>query len=178
MKKSERGFSLVELMVSVGISAIIAYVLYLSLRVGDVQNQTLQWRMTLEDQAREGLYRMIQEIRQTAPNRVVINANRLQIDVPDPASPVTGAFRVNWAGAHRVVYSIGGAGNRQLLRTDQNTGRVAVLANDVTGVTFVGNGAQPTLMTVTIRVQRALPNNRLLPAVPLALTGQAEIRNG
>lgn len=72
----ERGFSLAELLVVVAVSSVILYAFFIALRVGDEQFQTSQLNMTIQESTREGLYKMIQEIRQSSPNRVKI--------VPDP----------------------------------------------------------------------------------------------
>jgi prepilin-type N-terminal cleavage/methylation domain-containing protein len=177
-RKKSLGFTLIEMMITVGISSMIAYAMFAVMRSGQEQSNTSQMRMTIYDSAREGLYKMIQELRLTAPDRVDItnNGGRIQFDVPNPASPINADYTINWDGATQVTYTLGGANNTQILRTTTN-GQSTVIANDVTAINFTGNAAEPSLVTVTISVQRTMTNNRVIPANPLQVTGQAEIRN-
>jgi len=148
------------------------------MRTGQEQTQSAQTRMTVYDGAREGLYKVIQEIRSTAPDRISITNNgaRIQIDVPDPSNPTNGDFTINWNSAAQITYSLGGANGTQLIRT-QPDGSTSVIANDVVALNFTGNAANPSVVTVSLSVQRALVNGRLIPQTPLQLTGQAEVRN-
>ncbi len=178
MKLNEKGYTLMEMMMTLVVSSVLFYGLANSMQVGTQQLDTAGLRMDIQESAREGLYRMIQEIRQSAPTRITIGQGgaTLQIRVPDPANPVLADFTPNWAGSRNITYALGGNGN-QIIRTDVTSGQTRVVANDVTSVTFTGNMANPTLVTVTVRVQRALPNGNLVPVTPMQLSGQAEVRN-
>ncbi len=179
IKMKRPGFTLVEVMVSTALSVIIAFTVFAVLRAGDAQSQTAQVQMILKDSAREGLYKMIQEIRQSAPDRVSIGAGNatIQFNIPDPANAVTADFHVDWADSFLIEYRLGGLNNSQILRTNLTTNQITIMANDVVGVLFAGNQANPTLVTVTMNVQRRLLNGRLLPFQPLQMSAQAEIRN-
>lgn len=175
----EAGFTILEMLVTIAISSIIAYAIFLVMGTGQGESEQTQLKMFIQDSAREGVYKMAQEIRQSAPDRIVIGnaGNTIQFAVPDPASPVNPDFSVNWTNAHPIRYSLGGANNRQILRTDLATNQTSVMANDVTALSFTGNGANPTTVAITVRVQRLMRNNRAVPVNPLQLTAQAEIRN-
>jgi len=177
--RSERGFSLLEMMISISISAMLFYTMYAVMRAGDQQVNTAQVQMELQDSAREGLYRMLQEIRQTAPDRITINGagTGIQFDVPASGNAFDASFNINWNGANTVQYSLGGLNGTQLLRTVVGSGQSTVLANNVTAINFTGNAADPTLVTITVSAQRTLLNGRQLPANPLQMSAQAEIRN-
>ena len=179
--RKQRGFTFVEMMVTIAISSMITYAIFAVLRLGDVHSQTAQLRMTIQDSAREGLYKMVQEIRQSAPSRIAIaggaNNNTIQFNIPNPVNPVAADFSVNWAGSNLIRYALGGTNNRQIIRTNLTTGQTSVMANDVATLTITGNNPQPTVVTVTVGVQRTLVNNRVVPAVPLQMTAQAEVRN-
>lgn len=167
-----------ELMISIAASTIIAYVIFVTIRATQDQLNTASVSMTMQTSAREGLYRMIQEIRESAPSRIVITPDGATIDfnVPDPSAPITAGYAVNWPG-HTIQYTRGGTNNSQIIRTNATTGQTSVVANDVTGIIFTGNTAEPTVVTVAIDIQRSLPNGRQIPITPMTLTGQARIRN-
>jgi type II secretory pathway component PulJ len=182
------GFSLLEMTMVAAISTIIFLAFFSLLQFGNVQSQTTQTMMTLQENARRGLAAIAQEIRLSAPTRVTIfdatcvtavvpatnPGSCLQAQVPDPANPVTGTFTANWGAAHTIRYSRNGAD--QVIRTDltavpqTNT----VIANDVTGLTFTGSSANPNVVTLTMTSQRTMANGR---AIPLTMTSQAEVRN-
>lgn len=178
-QKRSRGFTLVEAMLSVAISSMIAYSIFTVMRAGETQQEGIRVKMTIQDSAREGLYKMAQEIRLSAPDRITINGggDSIQFDIPDPSNPVEADYTVNWTGAHSIQYELGGDDGDQIIRTDLTSGQTSVIANDVTGLNFTGNSAEPDLVTITMGVQRTMTNNRQIPETPLQLTGQAEIRN-
>lgn len=178
MLKNERGLTLIEMMMSVGASAMIAYALFASMRIMTNNFESSNVRMTVQTSAREGLYRMTQEIRESSPSRVAVAAdgNSITFTVPNSASPVTGAYATNWG--NQIRYAIGTGGNStRIIRTDLTTNATTTMASDVTDVTFTGNAASPTVVTVALSVQRALPNGRNVPATPLQVSGQARLRN-
>ena len=162
-------------MVVVGLSAMIVYAMALAMRTGDVHHQETDVKMSLYDSTREGLYKMIQEIRQSSPSRITLGASTITFNIPDPNAPVTAAYAVDWASSDQVAYALGGTGNRQIIRT--SGGQTKVIANDVTSLSFTGNGGQPTVVTIAMNVQRALPNGRNIPATPFQMTAKAEVRN-
>lgn len=179
VQRKEKGFTIIEVMIALALSSIIAYGIYMALRSGDDQIRTAELKMTIQDSAREGLYKMVQELRQSAPERVAIGAgnNSISFQVPDSANPVDSGYEINWSGAHQIQYAIGGVNNQQVIRTNSTTGTTMVMANDAVSLSFTGNGADPTLVTVVIGVQRTLPNGRVVPNTPLLVSAQAEIRN-
>ncbi|OGW76583.1 MAG: hypothetical protein A3J52_02800 [Omnitrophica bacterium RIFCSPHIGHO2_02_FULL_49_9] len=176
--RNENGFTLMELMVVISISVLIAYALFIAVQYGDEQVRTAQLSMTLQNAARESLYQMSQELRQTAPSQVPTgaNGNSIQFNIPDPSNPIDADFTVNWTGALLIQYARGGLNNRQIIRTNMTTGTTSVIANDVVSLSFTG-GAAPQLITITVGAQKSLPNGRLVPTQPLQMTAQAELRN-
>lgn len=184
----EQGFSLVELMMAIGASTMIAYAMFAAMRVGDTQGEISDLRMTIQDSAREGLYKMIQEIRTSAPSRITVgmSCNSLTFNVPNPNSPVDATtYAVSWPG-HQITYARNAS--NQIVRTNATTGQTSILANDVTAVMFTTDATSPltcstgpagniTTVSVVTSVQRALRNGRLVPSTPLQISGQARIRN-
>lgn len=178
MKTREKGFSLIELMMVIGLSSIMFYALAMAMRGGSEQLDSTGLRMNIQESAREGLHRIVQEIRQSAPTRITIGAggNSVQFRVPDPANPTNADYTPNWVSSRNISYTRGGTGN-QVIRTDTTTGATQVVANDVVVLNFTGNGAAPTLVTVTMSVQRTLTNGKVVPNPALQLSAQARVRN-
>ena len=190
--QNEKGFSLIELLMVIALSSGIFYVLARGLSIGTDQMNEASIRMNIQESAREGLYKMVQEIRQSSPSRITIGAggNTLFFTVPNPNSPVAADYTINWAGGRVITYAMGAAGATatQIIRTDSSTpGQTRVVANDVTGLQFVGNIAAPTLVTITVSVQKELVGRgsmyngtyvrKLVPNPPLQISAQAEVRN-
>jgi Tfp pilus assembly protein PilW len=163
----------------IALFSVLLVGIFTILRVGSEQSDLSQTKMTLQESAREALNKMSQEIRQSAPDKVTLPANGLsiQLTIPDPATLVDSGYGVNWAGAHTVQYARGGQGNRQILRTDQTSNQISVIANDVASLQFTGDATPPHVITITVGTQRTLASGRAVPANPLQLTAQAEIRN-
>lgn len=185
--KSEKGHSLLELTVGIGISAMIAYAIFAAMRVGTEQADTNQIKMSLQESVREGLYKMIQEIQQSAPAWISIgtNCNSIQFRIPDSSNPTNPDYTINWVNAPLIQYALGGLNNRQILRTNFSTGGISVIANDITSVTFTTAAAapyscqqtNPRVVTARVSAQRTLTNGRAVPNAPLQMMSQTEIRN-
>lgn len=180
MKKimnSEKGFSLVELMIGLVMASIIAYATFSILRASNEQTQSADVKMAVQDSAREGLYKMLQELRLSAPNQVTVSANTIQFKVPNPAAPLGADYKVDWTNAHTITYSLGGANNRQIIRANLTTLETRVVANDVTSLSFSGDATPPRVVTITMSVQKSMLNARQMTATPLQLIGKAELKN-
>lgn len=175
---NQRGFSLLEMMLVIAISTVMMYVLFAALRAGDRQIQAAQVKMAIQESAREGLYRMIQEIRMSAPGRIDITGeDTIEFEIPDEGDRVTEGYQINWDSAQTVRYERGGDGGNQIIRTNVSTGEVSVIGNDITALEFEGNDASPEIVTITLSAQRETVDGRTVPEVPVQLSGQAEIRN-
>lgn len=176
---NEGGFTALEMLISVSLSAMIFYALFVVMRIGDQQIQQTQVKMFIQDSARIGINKMLEELRQSAPTRIQINngGTSLQFQIPNPSNPVGNDYKPDWTNSWTISYTIGGLNNAQLIRTNSTTGQTTVLANDVQGITFTGNMASPTVVTINMNVQRALNNGGVMPATPLQMAAQAEIRN-
>ncbi len=175
--KSQRGFTLLELMVTVAITVIMSYCLYLALRAGDQQRQAADAKMLIYDSSREGLYKMLQEIRQTASNRITFGTGNTSVtfSLPNSATPVAADYTVDWTTALQVTYSLGGASGNQVLRTVN--GVSTVIAHDVTALSFTGNTSPPSIVTVSLSVQHSTAGGRSMASTPIQLSGQARLRN-
>lgn len=187
LKKIQKmnGFTMMEMMVTVGISSMLTFSMFHVMKVGAVQSEVADVRMTIQDSGREAIYKVVQELRMTSPTRVTFGGSCASItfNVPDPASPVNSTTKaVNWPG-HQIQYAFAGT---QLTRTNVTTGQTSVIANNVTSAMFTtdttspftcATGASPNTVTAVLNLQRSLKNGRLIPATPLQVAAQARIRN-
>ena len=196
MKITRKGFTIVELMLAVAISAIVIFGVFGILHASNRQLEVIHARMTLQEGPREALFKMAQEIRQTAWHKIdpsgwvacepagmecssAINFV-VPVPTPDAASLVDANFTPKWA--NNIEYKLEG---RQILRvsTDLTTGltppprKQAILANEVTSLLFSRKAASPGLITITVAAQRELPDGRKIPEEPMQMIAQAEARN-
>ncbi len=165
-----------ELMLSVAVSVIITYVVFTAIRVITDQNNTSGLKMAIQTSAREALYKMLMEIRESSPSRITITGgDTIQFQIPNQTTPVTSGYAVNWGDT--IQYTRGGTNSSQIIRTNVTTSTTSVIANDVTSMAVAGNTTPPTKVTMTVNVQRSLLNGRAIPSSPVTLTGQARVRN-
>lgn len=178
--KSMQGFSLLEMMFVSSLLLVVAGVIFMTTRSGTEQNNAVETRMTLQDSAREGLYKMTQEIRQSAPEKITIDDDdeSITFEIPDPDDLVEDtSYALNWEDAHQIRYSLGGDEGRQVMREDLTTGDVTYLANDVASLSFEGDSEDPSLVTINMGLQRLTPEGRTVPEDPLEVSTQAAVRN-
>jgi prepilin-type N-terminal cleavage/methylation domain-containing protein len=195
-----RGFTVVELMISVAVSAIVIFGIFGILQASNKQLEVIHARMTLQEGPREAMFKMAQEIRQTSPDSSKLHtistpdANGIErantisfivpVPAPDAASLVDANFDPKWA--NNIEYRLDET-THQILRvsTDLPTEEVpippppktAILANEVTALEFSRESASPGLITITISAQRELPDGRRIPDEPIQMTTKAEARN-
>lgn len=169
MRKA-RGFTLVEVLVTVALFSMMMLMVGTVLRRGGEQTDLNDHKMALQGTLREGLYKMAQEIRESSPSRVAIANGGAGLSFQIPAS-VSNSGTITWSGP--ITYQLGGNG-RQLIRTDGGTGQITVFANDVQSVTFTASGAPIATVGYSVTVQRTLTNGRILSVTS---TGEARLRN-
>jgi prepilin-type N-terminal cleavage/methylation domain-containing protein len=175
---NERGFTLVELMVGVTISSIITYSVFTVMRTSQEQIYATDVKMAIQETGREGLYKMTQELRLSAPNRVTIagDGQSIEFQVPSHSAPVSSDYEANWDDAHTVSYQLDAA-NKQLIRImDGDAANAVVLMNDVTDVDFEGDATEPSVVSVTVDLERALGDGRAITE-NIDVTLNAELRN-
>lgn len=169
MIKGEKGFTMVEAMVSVMIMSIITVVTLQAFMTG-----TRLWDVTytesrLSGESRMAIERLTRELRNSATARIAIpQLGVLQFQVP---ASIDASGNITWSGW--IQYSIGGLNNEQLIRLDLTNGTTTVMANKVTTLQFVSNTNPPTL-TINLTAQDATDYGTLIP-IPLSCT--VELRN-
>lgn len=192
MKKKSRGFTLPEVTIAAAISTIILFGIFGILQVSNRQLEMIHARMSLQEGPREALFKMAQEIRQTAWHKIdtlatpdadgTERANEIRfvvpVPAPDAASLVDANFTPRWASNIRYMLD---TTNRQILRISEDLTtfetKQTVLANEITSLTFSRQSATPGLITITAEAQRVLADGRRIPDEPIQLATQAEARN-
>jgi prepilin-type N-terminal cleavage/methylation domain-containing protein len=189
VKKTERGFTLLEMMMVVAISVIIVCGTFAILQTSNDQLDIIHTKMSLEESTREALFKMAQEIRQTAYHKIVnfgtgnsLSGTTINFRVPVPAPDESTLVDQNYSPlwSYDINYSLD-TDTHQILRnaTDgaTNETKQAILANNITSLTFSRPSTSSGLVTITAQTQQEYSDGRLVPEEPLQVTTQAEARN-
>lgn len=190
MKKKQSGFTLLEVVIAIAISTIVLFGAFGISSACSQQLDVAQTRMTLQEGPREALFKMAQEIRQTAWHKLTAfdsvsteeASDRLEFIIPVPEPDQDDLVDINYSPkwASYIVYSLN-ADTHQILRTSTDLAsgatKQAVLANNVTGLNFSRGGTNSGLITIGATVQRTLSNGRTIPNSPIEIRTQAEARN-
>lgn len=183
MKHAQKGFTLVEVTIAAALSTILLGGVFGILLVSNKQLQVIDAKMSLEEGPREALFKMAQEIRQTSSNQFIgfgTSGSSIQFRVPVPAPDastlVNNTYDPLWAAY--ITYSLD-TNAHQILRTSVEAGvtKQAILANNVTSLSFSRSGATSPLVTIQIGAQQTLSDGRTVPESPLQMSTQAEARN-
>jgi prepilin-type N-terminal cleavage/methylation domain-containing protein len=200
MRNAQKGFTIVEMMIAVGISAIIIAGVFGILTVSNKQLEVIHARMSLQEGPREALFKMAQEIRQTSPDSSKLHtlstpdANGIErastidfivpVPAPDAASLIDTNFDPKWAC--QIQYRLDET-THQILRvatilpTEEvptpPPPKTAILANEVMSLEFSRKTSAPGLITITATTQRELADGRKIPDEPIVMITKAEARN-
>ncbi len=180
LRSQRRGFTMLEMMVVLALSVIAGYIIFAITRAGNEQANAREALMSINESAREGLYKATQELRQSAPSKISIDSSGHEItfSVPDPENFIDGEYEIDWESAHSIRYYLGGVGNTQLLRVDTSSDddTPVVMANNVTAISFSAN-SNSSIITVTFSVQKTTADGKTIPKTPLQLSATAALRN-
>jgi len=192
MKKAPRGFTIIEVMIAATVSTIIMFGAFAILQVSNRHLEVIHARMSLQEGPREALFKMAQEIRQTAWHKIdtlaAADANGIErastinfvvpVPAPDAAALVDANFTPRWSS--NIRYQLDTT-THQILRISTNLitneQKRAILANEVTALEFSRLTSTPGLITITAAAQREMPDGRRIPDQPIQMTTQAEARN-
>jgi prepilin-type N-terminal cleavage/methylation domain-containing protein len=163
-----KGFTLVEILVVMALAGMIFYGMHTLFRLGSQQANALNVRMTIEDSAREGLTRMLQEIRESTPAKISASSSSLTLQIP---AGVDSSGHITWSSP--VTYGLSGNSQSQLVRT--SGGSSQVVANNVQNMAVTLNPpSAPTLVTVRLDLLRQSIEGRSFSET---LIGQGKVRN-
>ena len=90
------GFTLLEVIVSLGLFSMMMLLVGLILQRVDAQTNLSDNRILLQDNLRQALYRMGQEIRQTSPSRVNVTSGGAGISLQIP-SGLNNSGTITWS---------------------------------------------------------------------------------
>ena len=155
---SRSGFTLIELMMAAAIFTIISSVLFVVLRTARNTWQTGDGQIRGQSSIRQGLGRMVKELRQTTASEVSgVLADggpytSITFSIPNG---VDGAGAIVWVGPIQYSLDTSDANTdgltNQLIRTFG--GNVQVLANNINTLTFSRQASTPDLLFIGLNVQ-------------------------
>ena len=169
-RNNQMGFTLTETLVVSSISLAVGMVFLTIMDTGQKQMQAAEGLITLQDQAREGIYKLNQELRQSNPASlsVLLGGNAVQFRLPDSSAPITPGGTINW-DSDVIQYAVV---NNQLVRSNLTANTSTVAANYVSSVNFTKVSSDR--IRTTLQIQNTLLDGR---TVQTSLSGQADIRN-
>lgn len=166
-----RGFSLLEMLFSFSIFSIICLAIFLVYQLGLNSWDVILGQSGLAGDVRTGVERMSKELRTSKLSNVDSSSStQLRFKVPTEVSGTTGAI-TSWS--NWIQYSRGGVNGNQLLRTDEGTGAVTVLSNNITGLQFTAN-SNPSTISMVLTAQKTTAKGTL---IPVNLSSSVELRN-
>ena len=163
-----KGFSLPEMMASLAVFSLIMVLVSAILRGGEDQVRLGEIKMNLQESARESLYRMALEVRESSPSKVALASGGAALSFQIPAS-VSNSGVITWSPS--ITYQLGGNGT-QLVRI--TGGQTTVLANDIQSVAFGASGSPIATVSFSVITRRTMINGRILSVTS---TGEAKLRN-
>ncbi|MBN1870752.1 MAG: prepilin-type N-terminal cleavage/methylation domain-containing protein [Candidatus Omnitrophica bacterium] len=152
---SLEGYTLIEVLVTVTIFAVLAGAINMVLLVGESSWQTNSVRIELRQELRKAINKMEDELRQTSP--VAITAGPTVANGSTSASITfylpTGVSgnSITWS-ANTTQYKLGGTDSNQLQRIEG--GNTEVIAQNIQSLTFSRAAATPDIIDVSLVAQK------------------------
>lgn len=149
-----RGFTFVEILISMAIVAGMSLVLIATLRSGQQSWQVEEARMSVSLELRRSVDAMSRELANTQMGRVqFLDGNRRVVfqvpeDLNGDGTVLDSAGTIEWS-PNTVTYALGGVDGNQVIRTQGAATRV--LANGVTTLSFTPQGSETVQISVTAR---------------------------
>lgn len=154
MKNAKRGFTLVEILVSVAIALFVVLGVYAVLNVGNTSWFTDMGMLDLQQEARLAMDGMIREIRQSSFDDVFINnaGGKVEFYIPDVSNSISYFIQ-----------------NNELVR-EHPAGKEKVLAGDLTSLNF---SLAADTVTILLAVGKTAQNRNL----SFSLAQKVRLRN-
>lgn len=165
----KKGFTLIEILVSIAILSIVIAGIFAVLNIGDMTWHSDMGLVDLQQQARQAMDSMVREIRQTNTNPVegnisIVLASEITFSIP-PQN-----YGDAWIGPIRYYLD---TQKDQIIR-EYPTGTTKVLANDINSLNFSLSG---NVITIQLSAEKTVRNRVLSFPLTGTLTEQIKLRN-
>lgn len=156
--RAQRGFTILEIVVSTSLMAMVSGVLVNTLRVSQQAWQMQQSHLSAFQELRRGMDAMSRVVVSSRMDQLSIPADdnwyagltfRVPEDRDGDGSVLDAADAVEWSDP--ILYSVRGFNGTQLMRT-QTGASDRVLANDVIGLRFRRQSATPSVVEIEMTV--------------------------
>ncbi len=188
-KAAQKGFTLIEMLMTVALASIVGAVLYVAITASQTQVDIADVKMTVQDNIREGLHKVLQDVRQSAPDKISLGncdgatpptCTSITFTVPGSNNPNLADGYINWSRGESITYALTGT---QLIRTNNSTGAQLVYANDMTAFSVIPDqwgcpNHCPNSVTFSLSAQKVVAKTGvLIPANPNTLAATVDFRN-
>ena len=155
----KKGFTLIELMISLGFFTLLIIAIYAVLTMGDSTMKTGLTSIEVSQNARVGTGYMVKELYGAQVATVSISdGNSVTFQVP--------------GNSNTIQYSLGGLGGKQLIRTE--AGATKVLCNNVKTVQFSPSPFSGRTVSISLEIEKTSLSQRTLTKT---LNVSAKVRN-
>jgi len=157
-----KGFSLVEILVSVSILLILIFALFAVMEVGRNSWFTGDTSVQLRQEIIKAFMTMERELKETRPAQISLTAgssgSSLTFKIPQDnngdGTILDSLGNVEWSGD--ITYALDGSG--QIIRTA--SGATVILTQDITSLQFTRPSSPPDILQIDITAQKASDQGR------------------
>jgi len=178
--KRKKGWSLFETVITLVLFSLLGLLASTVFIAGETMVEVNDSKLSLQQEARLGMTRVLKELRQAQPSSISLSQNNTSITfaIPQSIDPNSGA--ITWSLP--ITYSVGGINSAQLIRSQTGSTDTTILANhmntnlaDPNRLQFqLDQSPNPTQVTITMGMQQTILKGQTITA---DLTGEVNIRN-
>jgi len=173
-----RGFTLIEVMISMAVVLILAAAITRVLLVGNSSWHIGDAEVQVNQEARRGMSNMVRELRNTRPLSTIINVPadgayystitfKIPSDSDGDGDVIDASGNVEWSDA--ITYSVA---NNQLWRNTTNS--ATVLANNVNSLSFRRQPTSSDIIEIALQTRKTTVEQRVISAT---LNCSVKLRN-
>ncbi|OIO34596.1 MAG: hypothetical protein AUJ70_00775 [Candidatus Omnitrophica bacterium CG1_02_40_15] len=175
MKKNNRGFTLLEIIIVVFLFSIISAAIFSVLATGRNSLSAGESQIGVQQACRNGLDAMIKELRQASVSTIqgvpADGANYSSITFQIPTT--IDATGITWSS--NIQYALSGLNSAQLLKTQ--SGSQKVLANNISALSFNRSAVNPNVVNISITAQKNTFPGFTARQSTITLVSQVKLRN-